>query len=252
MSQTSPTPQIDRALYFAEGTFLLVQGHGLYFLPHGHDKAYACRGEQKDLFGKTSHTMKSTDPAVQSYTLTYEIEDNQLIAARLITKAGRSKGTLLPTVAREALMQQMAQGRLQLQNIQQPAYIGCAARLPDGRTLLHIHNFPAKEHSSLWLGAPGTYDRLEIATGVQGGNSFYYKLKDGTNVDLPMDFGGGMPRGEQAKFGNDILAYLPTRHGRADFDAYGFAIQDPPPHLDPFSPELRARSTPRPPAPKGP
>jgi hypothetical protein len=246
----SQTPTLQRALYFAEGTFLMTANDSVYFLPHGHAKAYVCYGEKKELFGKVSRTMKSTDPAVKNYSLTYEFEGDELIAARLVTAAGRSKGTMLPKNALASLQRLLNDGSLALQGIVNPPHLCSASRLPDGRNLLHVRELPGKDYNTLLLGTPGAYETLEIATGVQGGNSFYFTLKDGTRVALPSDFSGNVPRGEQAMFGDQPLVYLP-RGRMGDLAAYGVDVAASAPHLDPYSPELKAPA-PRAPAPKGP
>lgn len=245
------SPALQRALYFAEGTFLMMNGGGLYFLPHGHGKAYSCYGEKKELFGKVGHTMKSTNPAVKNYSLTYEFEGDTLIAARLITATGRSKGTILPKAAMAMLERQLNDGTMTLVHTKNPPYVGSVSRLPDGRFLLHVMNLPGHDdHDVLLLGTPGAYQKLEIASGIQGGSSHYFTLKDGTRVELPRSLGGGTRPGEFPKFGNDIITYMPQENSEKDFATYGVTFEKPAPHLDPFSPELHRPA--RGPAPKGP
>lgn len=248
----SATPTLQRALYFAEGTFLMMKQGGVYFLPHGHRKAYSCRGEEKDLFGKTSHTMTSTNKEVGKFTLTYEFEGDTLIAARLITQAGRSKGTALPKASLAMLDRQLQDGSMTLVRPVPAPALCSVSRLPDGQFLLHVQYLPGhQDMDALLLGTPGAYRTLEIAGGIQGGNSHYFTLTDGTRVELPRAFGGGTRPGEFPKFGADIITYLPQEGGEKDFVTYGLAIEKPAPHLDPFSPELK-RPAPRGPAPKGP
>ena len=248
----SQSPALQRALYFPEGTFLMTANDSVYFLPHGHARAYLCYGEKKELFGKVSRTMKSTNPDVKSYSLTYEFEGDELIAARLVTAAGRSKGTVLPKNALASLQRLMDDGALTLQGIISPPHLCTAARLPDGRNLLHVRSLPGKSYDTLLLGTPGAYEELEIGTGIQGGNSFYFNLKDGTRVALPSDFSGNVPHGEAAMFGDQPLVYLPRNRGADDFKTYGVDITPAAPHLDPYSPELASARAPRGPAPKGP
>lgn len=244
------TPALQHALYFKEGTFLMMANDGVYFLPHGHAKAYLCYGEKKELFGKVSRTMKSTNPDVKSYSLTYEFEGTELLAARLLTPAGRSKGTLLPRAFCATLERQLNDGSLTLQRPQNPPHMCTVSRLPDGQILLHVRELPGHDYETLWLGKPGDYRKLEIAQAVQGGSSFYFTLKDGTRVELPRGLMGGTRPGEYPKFSDDIITYLPQDNSGKDFETYGLAVAKPAPHLDPYSPELRPAT--RAPAPKGP
>ena len=244
---------VKHALRFPEGLFLLTQNDGLYFLPDGHSTAYQCYGEKKELHGKVARTMKSTNPAVKTYDVAYEFEDGQLLSARLITRTTRSKGVLAGDAERDVLTQGLQDGTITLRSANGGPHLCSASKLPDGRTLLHVRQLPGHDYETLLLGTPGSYKKLDIGTGIQGGNSFYFNLKDGTRVSLPSDFSGNVPRGEQASFGDQPLTYDRLTRTEQDFVTYGLDSVLPGPHLDPFSPELNTPApAPRGPAPKGP
>jgi len=244
---------VKHALRFPEGLFLLTQNDGLYFLPDGHDTAYQCYGEKKELHGKIARSMKSTNPAVKSYDIAYELDEGQLLSARLITRTTRSKGVLVDDAERDALAQRFTDGSINVRTAHGGPHLCSVSRLPDGQSLIQVRQLPGHGYETLLLGKPGAYKVLDIGTGIQGGNSFYFTLKDGTRVSLPSDFSGNVPRGEAASFGDQPLVYERLTRTEQDFVTYGLESVLPGPHLDPFSPELaKPAPAPRGPAPKGP
>lgn len=244
---------VKNALRFPEGLFLLTQNEGLYFLPEGHETAYQCYGDRKEFHGKIARTMKSTNPAVKTYDVAYEFEDGALLSARLVTRNGRSKGTLVPDAERDELARRVQDGEITMRTANGGPHLCSASTLPDGRVLLHVRQLPGHDYETLLLGTPGSYTKLDIGTGIQGGNSFFFTLKDGTRVSLPRDFSGNVPHGEKASLGDQPLTYDRLTHSEQDFVKYGMESVLPGPHLDPFSPELaKTAPAPRAPAPKGP
>ena len=241
---------VKHALRFPEGLFLLTQNDGLYFLPDGHDTAYQCYGEKKELHGKIVRTMKSTDPAVKSYDLAYEFDEGELLSARLVTRTTRSKGMLADAKETTDIVRRLADGRIKLRSVHEAPTIYGACRMADGDMLLHVYNLPGHKYYSLLRGQPGAYKLLDIAQGVQGGNSHCYTLKDGTAVELNW-------QDKQFRnvwtFGGQPMQPLPLTYSEKDLATHGLQMADIGPHLDPFSPELRkAPPAPRGPAPKGP
>jgi hypothetical protein len=243
-------PTITQALYFNEGYFLLA-GDRPYFLPHGKDKAYACRGERKELLGKVHHRLETRAADLKNYDLTYEFEDGKLIAARLIAGRTRSVGRQLSVDVLQTINDDLATGQMTLQNILPEPTLIRAARFEDGEYLLVIDHYRDSEFRSVLKGKPGAYEVIELSGGVQGGNSLYFTAKSGEEIRLPYGFGG--PNNESPSYGGRFLQYLDPR-GNHTLASLGVPVKANPPHLDPFCPELRNGTNPctKPPTPPGP
>ncbi len=251
VSQIS-NPSINNVLEFPEGKFLLL-GQGLYFLPHGHDKAYSCWGEQKELLGKIARTLETRAVDFKTYSVTYEFEDGQLLSARLISPRGRSVGVLADESLKKDLNDQLAAGLLTLVAKKNPPSIIRAARFADGRFLLLTENMdPASRDLGRMLlcGTHGNFQRIDNGSYIQGGNSFYFTATDGTRIGLP--YGYGAPNhNEPPTYGDQELTYIKIKDP-LDFTAFGISVPTQAPHLDPFCPELNPSRAPKAPSPKGP
>jgi hypothetical protein len=226
---------IDYVLKFPEGDFLIAGG-APYFMPEGSDKAYLGWGEKKELLGKFHHKIETRSEDFKKYDLTYEVEDGELIAARLITPFNRSAGKLADAATVAKLNDDLENGRLELQGRANPPHITRAAKFGDGRLLLLIDGLDKKERHTLLIGTPGNYEQIGLGSGVQGGNSFYYKTADGKDLALPYGYGG--PKHDEApQYGDEYLAYIPVDNAQ-DLAAFGVNITPPAPHLDPFCKEV--------------
>ncbi len=233
--------KIDFVLQFPEGNFLIAGGTP-YFMPEGGDKAYLGWGEKKELLGKFHHKLETRSEDFKKYDLTYEIEDGDLIAARLITPFNRSAGKLADDAAVAKLNDDLENGHLELKGRARPPHITRAAKFGDGRLLLLIDGLEKESRHTLLIGTPGNYEQIGLGSGVQGGNSFYYKTEDGTDLALPYGYGG--PKHDEApQYGNEYLAYIPVENAQ-DLAAFGVDFTAPDPHLDPFCKEMDGRKPP--------
>lgn len=232
--------KIDFVLQFPEGNFLIAGGTP-YFLPEGSDKAYLGWGEKKELLGKFHHKLDTRAEDFKKYDLTYEVEDGALIAARLITPFNRSAGKLADEATVQKLNDDLENGRLELKGRTNPPHITRAAKFGDGRLLLLIDGLDKKERHTLLIGTPGNYEQVKLGSGVQGGNSFYYKTEDGVNLALPYGY-GGPKHDEPPQYGDEYLAYIPVENAQ-DLAAFGINITPPAPHLDPFCKEMKQQKT---------
>lgn len=230
-------PQVSNILVFPEGSFL-VSGQSVYFYPGG-DKAYLGMGQQKELVGKYHHDLKTESADFDTYGLSYEIEDEELIAARLITPFNRSAGILADAIIVEKVNAALQDGSITLERKQNKSSIIRAARLADGRLIALLDSYDSGDLDRVvYMGQPGKLEKVEIASGVQGGNSFYFNTKDGVRIALPYDF-GGPKRDEPPQYGDEIITYIDV-HDAYDLDQFGITAKEPAPHLDPFFPNLKA------------
>jgi hypothetical protein len=227
-------PKLSHVLKFAEGTFLIVDG-APYFLAPDNSAAYLAYGRREELLGKVRHQPETRAAAFKTYDLTYEFEDGELIAARLISPLGRSKGAAACPTLTAQFAAAVESGRLPLQKKVQPPGIVRAARLVDGRTLLMLENMPGEDFRSLMIGKPGAFEKLPVKNYVQGGAHFIFALEDGGRIDLPSGLTGPGP-GDFPSYNDEPMTYLDSR--RLDFAALGISVTRGKPHLDPFCPEL--------------
>ncbi len=230
---------VKMVLEFPEGLFLIPNNGGIYFMPDADsDKAYLGYGEKKELHGKFAHKLPTRSDAFEKYDVTYEVEDGDLLAARLITPFSRSAGKFLDEASTKKIEAKLQDGSLTLVNRSDAPRIIRAAKAGDGTmaVLVESHEGPTGSLERTLYG--GTEGNLEPLTNsyVQGGNSFYFSLDDGTRVELPYSLGG--PRhDEPPKYGDKLMAYLNVEDSE-DLAAFGIEKDAPDPHLDPFCPEL--------------
>ncbi|MAE52327.1 MAG: hypothetical protein CMH27_11010 [Micavibrio sp.] len=230
---------IELALEFPEGIFILPESGGIYFMPDSNsDKAYLGYGAQEELHGKIAHNLPTRCADFDQYDVTYEIEDESLLAARLITPFTRSAGRLLDDADIQKIETKLQNGTLTLLAGAKPPKILYAAKAGDDTTVVLVESREgpdAQLKRTLYGGPLGNLKPLTDSY-VQGGNSFYFMLLDKTTVALPYGHGGPKPN-EPPKFGNKIMAYLDVPDDE-DLAAFGIKMAVPEPHLDPFCPEL--------------
>jgi hypothetical protein len=233
-------PKISHILEFAEGTFLIAGG-APYFVAPGDEAAYLAYGSREELLGKHCHKLETRAAGFKTYALTYEFEGDELIAARLISPLGRSKGWEASPSLRARFAAAVESGALPLHGRQEPPRIVRAARTAGGRTLLMLENMPGEDFRSLMIGPeagkPGAFEKLPVKTYMQGGAHFIFQLADGGSVDLPSGLMGPGP-GDFPSYNGEPMAYLDP--GKLSFAALGIAAAPTRLHLDPFCPELQA------------
>jgi hypothetical protein len=232
---------LKHAFEFPEGRFLISEQGGAYFMPDLHKAAYAAQGARKELAGKFSHELQTRSESFDKYRLTYEFEDGELLAARIISPFGRSKGTLVAKDVFNDLAAGLASGAIETRQKTEPPHIYRAAQFADGRMLLLAYNMPGIPHYSLLIGKPGDFKPLPIQTYAQGGSSFIFTGADGTSIDLPSGLTGPSPH-HKPTYGNELLHYVDIS-GKS-LEDLGIQYQSPAPHLDPFCPELRKPKAP--------
>jgi hypothetical protein len=244
------TVTLKHAFEFPEGRFLISNDGGAYFLPDMHKTAYLAWGERKELAGKVCHALPTRAEDFKKYELTYEFEDGELLAARLISPRGRSKGVCAAKDVFNGLASALQTGALELRGKIDPPHIYRGAQFADGRMLLLAYNMPGSPHYSLLIGTPGDYKTLPTKTYLQGGSSFVFIMEDGTEIDLPSGLTGPNPH-DKPTFGNELLRYVDLRN--KTLEEIGVKYESPAPHLDPFCPELNKQAAPQPQwKPKGP
>jgi hypothetical protein len=228
-------PIITQVLFFPEGYFLMADDRP-YFLPNGSDHAYAQRGERKELMGKIHLRLPTRAPDFKNYDLTYEYENGKLLAARLISPRGRSAGRQLSADIVAMINNDIAAGLIVLEEVKSSPSINRAANFPDGEMLIVVNDYEGA-HEVLFKGRPGAFEKIEIQSGLVGGNSLYYTTKAGEKIALPMGLTG--PKFDDTPtFGDVVLTYTTVKN-RFDLAALGIPVKQQAPHLDPFCPELR-------------
>jgi hypothetical protein len=228
------TIALKHAFEFPEGRFLISNDGGAYFLPDMHKTAYLAWGERKELLGKIAHILP-TRADFKKYELTYEFEDGALLAARLISPKGKSKGVCVAKDVFNDLAAALQTGALEVASKKEPARIVRAARLMDGRTLLMLENMPGEDFRTLRIGKPGAFEKLPTKTYIQGGAHFIFTLADGGRVDLPSGL-TGPGANDFPTYNDDPMTYLD--HRKLDLKQLGIDVEALAPHLDPFCPEL--------------
>ena len=237
--------QIDTVLEFPEGDFLItsrptISSQGIYFMQPGSDKAYLGWGPENELMGKIHRRLPSSCEQFKEYDVTYEIEDDALIAARLITPFSKSAGQLAAPSKVKKLNDNLQNGTLQLVGKYSPPAISCAARLPNGETLLVVEGLKEQDYDySLFIGQPGNFEEFTLTKGLQGGRKMIWTGAE-TGNKLEYIYRGSSSGGrEKPSYGDDILAYIEL-DDYEDLTQFGLEVDTPDPHLDPFSPELSA------------
>jgi hypothetical protein len=228
-------------LQFPEGIFLVTAADSIYFMPTiESDKAYMGWGQKNELHGKIARSFDTRAQDFKKYDVTYEVEDGDLIAARLMSPFSRSAGVLLSDVEMLNIQMRISMGFLSLLKPSNPPRILRAAIAGDDTMAVLVeYDFgpDARLERTLYGGKKGALEPL-TNNYVQGGNSFYFNLDDGTKVALP--YGMGAPKGDEPpKYGDTLMAYLEIKDPE-DLAAFGIdlGLDKIEPHLDPFCPEL--------------
>jgi hypothetical protein len=232
--------KINVAIEFPEGVFIVPKKGGIYFMPDvDSDKAYLGWGQKQELHGKFAHSLPTRSDQFENYDVTYEVEDGSLIAARLITPFSRSAGKLLEADKVKKIEAKLDSGDITLTNRTKAPSIIRAAKTGDGLTVVLVESYSGPKASlnrTLYVGQTGALKPVSDNY-VQGGNSFYFNLDDGTHVELPYGYGGPNPN-EPPKYGDKLMAYLDIQDSN-DLKAFGIHMDAPEAHLDPFCPELK-------------
>lgn len=242
--------KISHALDFPEGRFIFIGqrfngGNIPYFMRPGDNKAYLCYGDRKELLGKHAHTVKTTSNSTEKdYTLTYELEDDALIAARLITEDSRSTGNLTDSKIVADLNQKLEDGSFDLMGRPNKANIMRVLDIGNDQTIVVVENFHPEKRFTVFIGTPGNYQRLDVGGYVQGGNSFFIDdIGNGKNLELPWSVCGPNPR-EFPVYGGEPVKYLypDTIHDMAyDFEKFGLKAPEVT-HISPFTPTKKPPS----------
>lgn len=239
----STEQKIDLVLEFPEGDFLITSrkfhaGNGAYFMQPNSDTAYLGWGRQKELMGKVHRRMPTRSEKFDEYDVTYEIEDDELLAARLITPFSKSAGKLASDEKVQKLNDALQNGSLELKGKYNPPALACAATLSTGETLLVVSGLTDNNYETLFIGQPGNYQEYELGDYCRGGNRTWYTVKE-TGKKLVYDYleNRGSYEGELPNYDGDLLNYLKI-DDRNDLSKFGLEVDQPHPHLDPFCPEL--------------
>lgn len=223
-----PAPQAKFALEFPQGHVFYADS-GIYYRPNGGDIGYMVYGERKELFGKQAVIVAANrENGSGDYAVVHEFRNGALIDARLVKRDTTVEGKLADEQTLANLNADLASGALALRRPQdmRPPSVFNVAQFPDGRLLLQM------DKDELYLGTPGNFQKLDARKTVQGGNSMYYQMADGTPIALPYGMGG--PRhGEPPMFGKQELVYLQTTDRNPA--TFGLTFPPAPPFLDPFS-----------------
>ena len=216
-------PKIDKIIHFREG-YILVCGQGLYFKPISGPTAYQLRADRKqELLGK--HHYAFTSASGIKYDLTFEYDQDEFIAARLIYGDYRSKGTDVSAESVAKMNIHLENATLEMRKKQDPPYVQCAASFPDGRSLLLVRNMIGNPSESLFISDhDGNYNQIKIKSGVQGGSMLIYKTENDKEVVFE--------HGRHAIYDGQMLSADKQIGTPA---AYGLNIEMPSEHHDPFS-----------------
>ena len=245
------------ALEFPQGRILCMKPDsssrdevgGVYFQPYQSAEAFMVWGERKELFGKHAISVAKSDSVETPYSVVYEFADGgALTDARLVSKTETARGVLADDKTVQSLDTAIASGALTLYAPRdtEPGKIFNVAQFPDGRWLVQLMN-----KNELYLGKPGSYEKLDAQLQAQGGCSMYYKAATGENIHLPWGYGG--PNHETPTFGEQDLVYNLKIKTGADPKEAGLDLTDGLLALNPFSPGLPAKPqapAPKPPGPK--
>jgi hypothetical protein len=232
-------------LEFPQGQILFTSSNGTYFLPHQGVEGFMIWGDRKELFGKNALSITRGEDVPTPYTLVHEFnEAGALTDARLIADNQTTHGALMDSATVQALNAAITNDTVQLfgyQDLQKPRVFN-AARFPDGRLLIQMHN-----KNELWLGTPEAgYEKVDAQLYVQGGNSMYYKTPEGEKIDLPYSFGG--PRhGEPPMYKGIELTYIDVKRD-GDPAQFGLSFTGGHTPVNPFTPGLPQKAA----APKAP
>lgn len=233
------------ALEFPQGRILCMKPDsfsrddlgGVYFLPYESTEAFMVWGERKELFGKHAISVAKSDSVETPYSVVYEFsETGALIDARLVSKAETARGTLADEKTVQSLAAAIGAGTVTLVSPRdtEPAKIFNVAQFPDGRLLVQLMN-----KNELYLGKPGSYEKLDARLAAQGGCSMYYKAASGETIQLPWGYGG--PNHETPTFGEQELVYNLKYKTGSDPATAGLDLSGGIVALNPFSPGLPAK-----------
>jgi len=239
-------PRVQFALDFPQGHILFLDNQGAYFLPRHSMDAFQIWGERKELFGKNAINVQGDRTSgTKGYSVVHEFaEDGKLLDARLVGPSGTVRGQLADADTLNSLNGALAQNAMALHSVRdtEPDRVFNAARFSDGRLLIQLHN-----RNELYIGTPGSFEKVDAEMYVQGGNSMYYRTPAGEEINLPYGYGG--PNGEAPSYKGELLAYIQVKDN-GNPAQFGLDIKRGIQHLSPFSPELQADQKPAAPQPK--
>ena len=193
--------------------------------------------EREELFGKHAISVGKGDDGAKPYSVVYEFNDvGALIDARLVSGTETARGVLADAKTVQDLSAAIASGALTLYAPRdtEPSKIFNVAQFPDGRLLVQLMN-----KNELYIGKPGSYEKLDATLQAQGGCSMYYKAASGETIHLPWGYGG--PNHETPTFGDQELLYNLKYKTGSDPSAAGLDLSGGIVALTPFSPGLPAK-----------
>lgn len=224
----SAPQKVKFALEFPQGLIIMTEDREAYFKPQNSNDAFMIGGERKELYGKNAIIV----PRHGGYAVVYEFGENGN-DIRLVRDTETIKGKLADDTTVQTLNDKLLNNTLKLHSVRdtQPRKVSNAARFSDGRMLLHF-----SDKRELYIGTPGSYQRVDAKQTLQGGSSMWYKTADGVTIALPSSF-DGPPHGKMPMYGDEVLNYVSK--GEDDPAKFGFTVAEPVKPLNPFSPEVR-------------
>lgn len=220
-------------LEFPEATFL-SDGRSLYFWVEGEGTAYAMpNGETKELEGKHVYTARAVDQGQQNFKIAHELEDGQLIAARLTTEFGRSAGQLMSEEKIAQVNDMLEAGTLEVYRKPSPSRICYAGQLMNQQFVVWVDDYSKGNglDRSLYMGMDRhNLEKVEYETYMQGGNSFGIKISDDEFLDIDPYNSNGAPLSL-----GDIKGVLLEVEDRSDFAVWGISLPEAKPHYDLFT-----------------
>lgn len=228
--------QIQFGLEFPEGKFLISQNRP-YFWVEGEDTAYALPygADSKQLEDKHLFTVKPTREGQKGYSISHELEDGALIAARLKTEFGRSAGKLMDAAKIAELNERLEQGTLAFYHKPNQSRICHAGQLMDGRYMLLLDDYSNNNlDRTLFVGERGNLQPVETTNGIQGGNSFYFTdAKTGERIEFEAK-GYASGRNIQVAYG-DVRGVGLDVEDAYDLTAWGINLPEAKPYYDIYS-----------------
>ena len=239
MTTNNPSSGFQHVLSFPQGHFL-VYNNGAYFIPRQQNAAYHLLGDVKNLHGKIALEARSSNQNIGKYSLTWEIEDGQLISARLIGGAQtyndtqKYKGTLLDPQATKEIFAKLDNGTIPLLHKEHPPRISIAMQTQDGRQAVVIYD----KNYELWFGPKGNLQKIETDQWAMSmGMKPYHSIKTKNGDRFKLFAPDHKTRNEKVPSYNDEPLMLIPLQDHADAAAFGLKTRKPVVMLDPFSQE---------------
>lgn len=171
------------------------------------------------------HHYPLTSESGIKYDLTFEYDDGEFIAARLIHGTYKSKGTNVIPENVAKMNVHLNNGTFELvEKISEPK-VTQAARFSDGRLLLLVNGLLDRKGDVLFIQQDDkSFKKVKLKNGIGSSRTVQYMTED--NVKIVFE------RGQQVTYGDRLLA---VEKDVAPLNAYGIKVEKPPKHHDPFS-----------------